>query len=316
MARRALVTGISGFVGGHLAERLLAAGQEVLGAAPDDGTPLTCAPVVAEIERVRWDFSAGPPDEAACRSVRRFAPQAIYHLAALSVPEDCGAAEPNPLAWAINVEGVRRVLELAAALRSRPRVLLASTCHVYTPASPGNTRFDERSPLGPVGAYGRTKLAAEELVRQAVREGSCEAVIARGFAHTGPRQSPRMMLPQWAAQFAAGGSEPVEVYTRDARIDLSDVRDVVRAYERLVELGQPGEAYNVGSGEERTSGEVLEMLRRQADPDRPIVEIRPGFKQERIADIGRLGALAGWRPEIPIEQTVADTWAWWVEHGG
>jgi GDP-4-dehydro-6-deoxy-D-mannose reductase len=310
MPRRALVTGVSGFVGGHLAEHLLAAGHEVLGTKRGDRPP-TCSPVLDQIELVRWDLAAGPPDEAARQAVRRFAPEAIYHLAALSVPEDCGTDEPTPLARAVNVEGVRHILELAACLQSRPRVLVVSTCHVYAPASREHPRFDESSPLAPTSAYGRTKLAAEELVRRAAAEGSCQAVIARGFAHTGPRQGSRMMLPEWASQYAAGGAAPVRVHTRGAQIDLSDVRDVVRAYRLLVELGQSGEAYNVGSGRQRSSGEVLEILRRLADPPRPIEELRPGFKQDHIADITRLQTLTGWQPEIPLEKTVADTWAWW-----
>jgi len=311
MTRRALVTGVSGFVGGYLAEHLLAQGDEVLGTVPDDRPLATSAPALDHIAQVTWDFSGGEVPSSARRMIQRFAPEVIYHLAALSVPEDCGSIEPTPLAVAVNVEGTRRVLELAAALSTRPRVLVVSTCHVYAPVTPDRARVAESAPLGPASAYGRTKLAAEDLVRRVVAEGACTAMIVRGFPHTGPRQSPRMMLPEWTSQFAVPGPEPVRVHTRGARVDLSDVRDVVRAYRLLVETGVPGEAYNVGSGVERTSGEVLELLRAMAGPDRAIVELRPGFKQEPIADITRLTACTGWHPEIPLAQTVADTWAWW-----
>jgi GDP-4-dehydro-6-deoxy-D-mannose reductase len=120
-----------------------------------------------------------------------------------------------------------------------------------------------------------------------------------------------MMLPQWARQFAGGGTSPVEVLTRDAVIDLTDVRDVVRAYRLLAEKGKPDTVYNVGSGRPRRSGEVLDLLRRLADPDRPVKEIHPGEKQDPIADVSRLNQQTGWRPEVPLGQTVADTLAYW-----
>ena len=130
------------------------------------------------------------------------------------------------------------------------------------------------------------------------------------FQHTGPRQNDRMMLSQWCRQFA-DGTDPVEVQTHSATIDVSDVRDVVRAYRRLAEAGGPGEVYNVGSGVPRVSGEVFELLRRLADPRRAVRETQTGAKHDPVADTRKLCAATGWRPEIPLERTVADTLAWW-----
>jgi len=317
MPQRALITGVSGFAGGHLAEHLLACGDAVLGTSPD-GRWEAASPggLRGRVELVAWDFTqpGGLAPEPA-RVVARFAPTHVYHLAAMSVPETCGKAEPTPQAWAVNVEGTRRVLELAASLPVRPRVLLISSSHVYRPVLPEKPYVSETAALGPINAYGRTKLAAEELAAAAVARGDCEAIVVRAFHHTGPRQSPQMMLPQWARQFADGTREPVAVYTRDSHLDLSDVRDVVRAYRLLVELGTSGEVYNVGSGVNRSSGQVLNILRALADPQRTIIELRPGFRQEAIADVTRLVRSTGWQPAIRIEQTVADTLAWWREQG-
>ena len=119
-----------------------------------------------------------------------------------------------------------------------------------------------------------------------------------------------MMLSQWAWQLATT-DQPVEVYTHDASVDLTDVRDVVRAYRLLVERGRSGEVYNVGSSQSRRTGDLVGLLRGMADPTRPIVELRPGRKQDPIADITRVSKRTGWRPAIPIEQTVADTWEYW-----
>jgi GDP-4-dehydro-6-deoxy-D-mannose reductase len=312
MSHRALITGVSGFVGPFLADHLLDCGDEVLGASPDgtwpDRSPETVRP---KVELIAWDISRPDGLSQACRrTIERFRPQVVYHLAAVSVPADCGEDQPTPQAVAVNVYGTQRVLEAAAALVSPPRVLLVSTSHVYALVGESSARVDEHSPLAPRQGYGLTKLAAETVVRRAVASG-LDALIVRAFQHTGPGQLPPMMLPEWAVQFARGGSEPVRVRTLDAWIDLSDVRDVVRAYRLLAVEGKRGAAYNVGSGQCRRSGEIFELLRRAAGVDRAVIELRPGRKQDPIADITRLVQRTGWQPRVPLEQTVADTLAWW-----
>ncbi len=322
MSQRALITGISGFVGGFLAEHLLDSGDAVLGVSPDGRWMASSPAALAScVEVLPWDVAdRSAPDDEARRRIEDFRPTAIYHLAALSVPADCGCDEPSPAAAAVNVEGARRVVALAESLsdgsRSRgPRLLFTGSSHVYAPVSAASPTVDETAPLEPASGYGLTKLAAERIVLQAARTGRCEAVVARAFQHAGPRQSDRMMLPQWARQLAAdsavGESEPVEVHTLDAYIDLSDVRDVVRAYRLLVERGENGSVYNVGSGVSRRSGDILNALMRIAGSRRPVIELRPGRKQDPIADTARLRAATAWRPEIPIERTVADTLQYW-----
>ncbi|HID78871.1 MAG TPA: NAD-dependent epimerase/dehydratase family protein [Planctomycetaceae bacterium] len=316
MPQRVLITGVTGFAGGYLAEHLLEVGHRVLGTSPDGAWLETSSQVARDrVELVAWDLgSPGGLSDAQRRRIELFGPEVIYHLAAVAVPADCGTVDPTPLAVAVNVDGTRRVLQLAASLGPEVRVLFVSSSHVYAPVTATRPTVDEHAPLGPAGAYGRTKLLAEDEVRRYVNRGGW-AVIARAFQHTGPRQLPPLMLPQWASQFACGRG-PVLVQTRDAVIDLSDVRDVVRAYRLLLERGRPGLAYNVGSGVPRRSGEVLELLRRVADPRRAVKELSPGFKQDPIADTARLRQATGWRPCIPLEQTVADTWQWWCRRAG
>ncbi len=311
--QRALITGIAGFAGGFLAEHLLACGDAVLGAAPQGRwEPNSSEPIQRRVELLAWDLSSDSGlNYAAKRRIDAFEPSAIYHLAALSVPDDCGQVDPLPPAISINVEGTRRVVDLAASLPSRPRLLLVSSAKVYAPVEAHNPLVDETAPLGPRTAYGRTKLAAEQIALKAAARGECEALVARAFQHTGPRQNARMMLPEWAIQFASDDRAPIEVRTRDAVIDLSDVRDVVRAYRLLIERGEPGGVYNVGSGRPSRSGEVLDLLRQLAGPGRPIRETRPGPKQDPIAITSRWDQNTGWRPQVPLEKTVADTWAYW-----
>jgi len=317
MGRRALVTGISGFAGGFLAEHLLACGDQVLGTSPNGALLPDSAEVLRDLPApVAW--ALGRPDglspEARSR-IESFAPEAIYHLAAISIPDDCDDTAPGNPARAVNVEGTRQTLQLATDLASKPRVLFVSTAHVYAPVDPDHPRVVEDAPLGPIWPYGRTKLAAEQEVRRAVEQLGCDALIVRAFQHTGPRQIPRLMLPQWLRQVARQSDAPIEIYTRDAWLDLSDVRDVVRAYRLLVEQGRSGEVYNVGTGVSRRTGDILEQVVAISGTDRPVIETRPGFKQETIADPTRLVERTGWQPEIPLEQTIVDTLAYWRNRG-
>ncbi len=310
---RALITGISGFVGGYLAQHLLECGDEVLGCSPDGAwTEFSLDGVRPRVEVTVWDLARDDGlSEAALRRLAEFQPQVVYHLAAISVPHLCGGEQPTPLAFEVNVGGTRRVLQWAATVPTAPRVLLVSSSHVYVPVQAPSSRVSEEAPLGPVQAYGRTKLAAEEEGRRALGAGVCDVVIARAFQHTGPGQGPQMMLPEWARQFARGGADPIRIKTRDAYLDLSDVRDVVRAYRLLLERALRGGVYNVGSGIPRRSGDILEILSRLADPGRGVVELQPGTRHGPIADVTRLVQATGWSARIPLEQTVAETLAWW-----
>ena len=306
---KALITGISGFVGLYLAEYLLDQGDEVLGCEPR-GQWSEDAPdrVRQAASLMTWDLSRALPATAR-RQVIQFSPDCIFHLAAISVPADCGAAEPSPLSLAVNVEGTQSVLDLARSLPSPPRVLVTSSSHVYAPVTQDRPRVDEHAPLGPINAYGTTKLQAEERCLRAARQG-LDVVIVRAFQHSGPRQLPKFMLPEWAEQFACPGNEPIRVITLDSYLDLSDVRDVVRAYDLLIKQGGRG-IYNVGSGVCTRSGDVFQQLLDLTGRTREVVESRPGLRQHAVADPSRLAADTSWRPRIPLRQTVADTLAYW-----
>jgi len=314
MAERALITGVTGFVGRHLCQHLMNQGDEVAGIANTWQESLVSWGELPESRNVLfWDLAkpGGPPRDVV-DFLGTFRPTVIYHLAAISVPEMCGDTQPTDLAWAVNVEGTRRLVELALSLSEPPRFIFASTSHVYRVPQDGITFVDETYPVQPRNPYGQTKLAAEEILLEAHQRKRLPVIIVRAFPHTGPGQSEKMMLPAWAAQFARGDS-PVKIHTSQAVIDLCDVRDVVRAHRLLAERGQPGNIYLVGSGVPRTSGEVFRLLHRLADPARPVIEIRPGLKYDPIARIDKLTRTTGWKPAIPLETTVRDTYHWWLD---
>ncbi|MEO8496524.1 MAG: NAD-dependent epimerase/dehydratase family protein [Planctomycetota bacterium] len=310
---RAFITGVTGFAGSHLAEHLLACGDEVLGSSHlgrwAHGVPKA---VQREVSLFSWDLTMGA-DEATRRIVSDFRPDAIVHLAAISAPSECGTTEPTSQALASNVGGTRSVTELCRTLPTRPRVLLASSCYVYAPVSPDSPVVTEEAPVGPSRAYGKTKLLAEQELRRAIQDEQLDGVIARSFQHAGPRQSPRMILPEWVCQFVQTNDGPIRVGCLDTYLDLTDVRDICRAYRLLSVDGQRGNVYNVGSGICLRSGDLLEVIQRCACVRREVIESQPGRRQHPIADISRLTDRTGWKPEIPLEQTVTDTLNYWRE---
>ncbi|HEX8430415.1 MAG TPA: GDP-mannose 4,6-dehydratase, partial [Longimicrobium sp.] len=139
------------------------------------------------------------------------------------------------------------------------------------------------------------------------------AVVARSFNHTGPGQDPRFALPSWARQIVAAragrGEAVLRVGNLEARRDLLDVRDVVRAYLRLAEAGEAGVAYNVCSGAALSMREALDLMvevsgmevRVEVDPER----VRPVDTPLLLGDPSRIRAL-GWSAEIPLRRTLAD----------
>lgn len=308
----ALVTGITGFVGGHLAEHLLAAGDQVVGLSASGEWPQrTPEALIESVPVIRCDLADEDLVQSITRVPRVFEPDCIYHLAAISVPGDCGGDEPTPGAIAANVDGTRRILDWASAIGVR-RVLFVSSSHVYAPPRSRDERCRETDVPRPKNAYGKTKLLAEQAVHEAVAAGRIDAVIARAFQHTGPRQGPRMMLPEWAEQFARGAN-PVAVRNRDTWIDLSDVRDVVRGYRLLMEHGARGEIYNVGSGFAHRTGDLLAALGSLVGEQCPIVETQPGERFDPIAEIAKLRSATGWSPRYPLAQTIADVYRWYAD---
>lgn len=312
---RAFITGVTGFAGSHLAEHLLSAGDTVLGCSQRGGWPPSMPRLLAnEVAVLNWDLALQIAP-AAKQQLIRFAPDVVYHLAAISVPADCGQSQPTPRAVAANVGGTKAVIELCCGLPSQPKLIFVSSSYVYAPVSLDSPSVDEAAPLGPRGGYGKTKLAAERCVEQAGQQHLVSTVIVRAFQHTGPRQSPRMILPDWARQLVAPGQDPVRVICLDAYLDLTDVRDIVRAYRALAVDGRSGSVYNVGSGVCQRSGAIMEIAQQCAGRRRRVTELEPGRRQHPIADITRLTKATGWKPEIPLETTIIDTLKYWRQQG-
>lgn len=302
---------MTGFAGKHLAEHLLASGDDVIGSSQTGSWGDTArGPAVEKAKVFAWDMAQGVSDKAS-RILAEFAPDVIYHLAAISVPSLCGGKDPTAEAWAVNVEGTRAIVDMASRLTAPPRLLFTSTCHVYAPVDALNRNIDEEAPLKPQTAYGKTKLAAEQVVQEGARKG-LSVIVVRAFHHSGPGQQAVAMLPEWCHQLARG-DDPIAVKCLDAWLDLTDVRDMVRAYRQLLNQGDTEGVYNIGGGKALRSGDLLDRLFLAHGSPAEINESAPGVHQEPIAKRERLAAATAWQPQIPIEQTIADTLEYWRE---
>jgi GDP-4-dehydro-6-deoxy-D-mannose reductase len=307
---RALVTGISGFVGGHLAEHLLESGDAVVGLSTSGRWPEGLAHLAQGARVEACDLAAIGQDQMTDLIARK-QPEAIYHLAAQANPQ-VSVADPRGT-WALNLGGTLTLLEAVKASGLRPRVVLVGSGVCYGNPGPEHLPVGESCPLRPNNPYSASKGAADLLGIQHFLAHGTDVVMVRPFNHAGPRQSSTYVLGALARQVAeveAGLKPAVEVGNLDVVRDFTDVRDVVRAYRLLTSKGDAGEIYNLGSGRGTRLLDALETLRGLArvpievrvDPAR----VRPVDQPLLVADASKLRAATGWEPLFSIEATLAD----------
>jgi GDP-4-dehydro-6-deoxy-D-mannose reductase len=311
---RALITGATGFVGGHLCEHLLAQGDTLTGLSASGHWPAELAHLQATVGLEQVDLAAVSQDALAA-TLRHNKPEVIYHLAAQSNPQQ---SLTNPQStWTLNLGGTLTLLEAVKAAALTPRIILVSTGISYGDPAPEFIPIREDCPMRPNNPYAASKAAADLLGIQHHLSYRTDVVMVRPFNHAGPRQSPRYVLAALALQVAeveAGRRPLIEVGNLDVVRDFTDVRDVVRAYHLLATTGKPGEIYNLGTGQGTQIAAALNHLRSLArtpveihvDPAR----VRPVDLPFLVADSSKLREATGWTPQIPIEQTLADMLEW------
>jgi GDP-4-dehydro-6-deoxy-D-mannose reductase len=305
---RALITGIAGFAGSHLAEYLLW------------HTGCTVAGIVhrqdARVAHLRDQialYQADMRDAAAVAEIiADLRPELIFHLAAQSFV---------PISWQHpwstfeqNVHGQVNVLQAVSAQKLPAQVLVVGSNEEYGLIRPDEVPVDEETPLRPNSPYGVSKVAQDLMGWQYFLSYQTAVVRVRPFNHIGPRQSDRFVASAFAKQIAeieAGQREPVvHVGNLGAMRDFTDVRDVVQAYWLTLTQGEAGDVYNIGSGEGHTVEEVLQILlsyspvqiRVEQDPSR----LRPSDVPVSICDNRKVCAATGWRPQIRLEQSLMD----------
>jgi UDP-glucose 4-epimerase len=295
-----LITGGAGFIGSHLADRLVTAGVRVSVLDDLSRGSRDWVPAGASVYEVDIRDAAGV--RAAFENAR---PDAVAHLAALHfIPQVDDAPE---LAWSINVEGTEAVFEAAA--RSRlTRVLFASTAAVY-PNVP--TPLSELVEPAPIDLYGRTKLEGEQLARRYVDGTGRSCVVARLFNVIGPRETNPHVLPEIVDQLRNGAAE-LELGNLEPRRDYIDVRDAAEALYRLLISTDDGElsVYNVGTGR---AVSVLDLVRECERILGREIAIRQAADRMRsvermllLADRSAIAAAVGWEPERSLADTLAE----------
>jgi GDP-4-dehydro-6-deoxy-D-mannose reductase len=310
---RALITGISGFVGSHLAEYLLNNTEwRVAGTVygPVDNVAhlkdrLTLYP--AELSRatvVRDVLQATRPDY-------------IFHLAAQPSP---AVSRHDP--WFTLENNIRvelNILDTVVQTGLPSRVLVVGSADEYGLVVPDDLPIDEETPLRPATPYAVSKIAQDYLGLQYYLSHGVAAIRVRPFNHIGPRQSKGFVAPDFASQIAeieAGLRPPeISVGALDVSRDLSDVRDIVRGYYLALTQGEPGEVYNLGSEREHTTRALLEILISLAKLDVRIVQdperLRSSDVPRIVADCRKLRERTGWRAEMPFEQSLRDLMDYW-----
>jgi GDP-4-dehydro-6-deoxy-D-mannose reductase len=309
---RVLITGVNGFVGGHLVDALRADGGHTLAGLTRsaDGT------VPAGVERHVADLLDSPRLEGVLRDVR---PEVVFHLAGYA---NTGKSFREPdRCWADNLTGTRSLYDAMLKTDVRPQIVFASTGLVY--GDPDRGECDEQTVLKPASPYAASKAAADLLGYQMWKSAGLNIVRVRLFNQIGPRQPADYAVANFARQVAAveqGRQTVIETGDLSAHRDLTDVRDMVSALRLLAEHGRPGEVYNAGSGRTWQIQQVLDELLQLSTRT---IEVRQTIDPHRKADTAvtranpaKLIAATGWQPRFDLRQTLTDVLDHWRAKAG
>jgi GDP-4-dehydro-6-deoxy-D-mannose reductase len=305
---RALITGIGGFAGSHLADFLLAeTSWQIAGCVLNE-----CDTPAHLQDRVECHIVDLSDPQAARQLLEQTAPDIIFHLAALA---RVGNSWRDP--WPVLHNNIRSQLNLLHPLlkfQTPPRVMVVGSNEEYGLVQPEELPLGETSPLRPNSPYGVSKVAQDMMGLQYYLSHELPIIRVRPFNHIGPRQSPGFVAADFAQQIAAAeaGRRPphMQVGNLEAQRDFTDVRDMVRAYYLAIIKGEPGQVYNIGSGEAHAISELLDIL---LDYSRVKIDVKPDPERMRPSDVpvvrcdaSKFRKLTGWERTISFETSLKD----------
>ncbi len=308
---KAMIIGAAGFVGSYLIHQLDTNEDWELHA-----TKLPDEQIIADHCQIHT-LNILDPDEI--RSLlTAIRPDYIFHLAAQS---SVAVSWKNPaLTVDINIKGTLNLLDIIRDLPDyHPRILLIGSGEEYGFIRTDETPVHEEVTPRPGNIYAATKACQNMLGSIYARAYGMHIISVRAFNHIGPNQTPIFVAADFCKQVAdieAGRREPVmRVGNLSAMRDFTDVRDVVRAYDLLIQKGIPGETYNVGSGHAVTIQSLLDLILSLSDKEIHIetdpARLRPSDIPIIEADISKLTACTGWVPQIPLKTTLLETLNYW-----
>ncbi len=314
---KALITGVTGFVGSHLAEYLLEnqAQVEVFGTKRWRSPLNNIAAILNKIKLIDCDLRDANSVIAAIKNVR---PDVIFHLAAQSfVPASYNAPADT---IETNVLGTINLLEAVRLAKIEPIIHICSSSEVYGQVDEEHVPITEDTPFKPASPYAVSKVAEDMLGYQYFVAYGLKTIRTRAFTHTGPRRGDVFVVSAFAKQIAQIEKElqpaVIHVGNLDSIRTFADVRDIARAYWLAVEKCIPGEVYNVGGTTTMSIGEMLNMLLSLSLTKQIRVEVsgklmRPADVTLQIPSIDKFQRQTGWKPEIPFGKTLQDTLDYW-----
>ncbi len=316
MVKKALITGIAGFVGSHLAELLLQRGFEVYG---------LCRPrtkqdhIESIINKLHLEDADLLDTHSLYTTLSRIKPDYIFHLAAQSFVPTSWVSPSVTLE--VNIVGSANLFEAVRQADIDPVIQIACSSEEYGLVHENELPIKETNPLRPLSPYAVSKVAMDYLGYQYYQSYKVRIIRTRGFNHTGPRRGETFAESNFAKQIALiekRKQEPIiRVGNLEAKRDYSDVRDMVRAYLLSVEKCDPGDVYNIAVGKATRIGDMLSFLLTfskvkvtlKEDPSR----MRPSDVPILIGDHTKFVSKTGWKPEIPFEKTMEDLLNYWRE---
>ncbi|MBI5613861.1 GDP-mannose 4,6-dehydratase [Candidatus Gottesmanbacteria bacterium] len=312
--KKALITGIAGFVGSHLAELLLSKGFEVYGFCRSR----TKMDHIEEIKNKLILEDADLMDSHSLYTIiSRIKPDFVFHLAAQSFVPTSWISPSVTLE--VNVSGSANLFEAIRQASIDPVVQIACSSEEYGLVYPDEVPIKETNPLRPQSPYAVSKVAMDYLGYQYFSSYNMKIVRTRGFNHTGPRRGDTFAESNFAKQIALiekGKQEPIiHVGNLEAKRDYTDVRDMVRAYLLAVEKCEAGDVYNICTGNAIEIGKMLELLlsfsKVKVSTKQDQSRMRPSDVPILIGDNSKFVAQTGWKDEIPFKKTMEDLLNYW-----
>lgn len=312
--KKVFITGVAGFVGSHLAELLLAQGYEIYGLLrPRSKTD--------HIEHIMGKLHLEDADlmdtHSLYSTITRIKPDYIFHLAAQSFVPTSWVSPSVTLE--VNVVGSANLFEAVRMAGIDPVIQIACSSEEYGLVHSNELPIKETNPLRPLSPYAVSKVAMDYLGYQYYQSYKVRIVRTRGFNHTGPRRGDTFAESNFAKQIALiekGKQEPVvHVGNLEASRDYTDVRDMVRGYLLSVEKCDPGEVYNICTGNAYVIGDMLNMLLGMSKTKITITpdasRMRPSDVPVLLGDNTKFTKQTGWAPEIPFQKTMEDLLEYW-----